>query len=102
MANALIARIAILACIFLGELLAIFATAGKEWEKFEKQINSHYRYYYPHVVNYEEFILGYNTGLWEYCTNEEDDLGIKTTRCVSVNDELRRYESSMKGNYFFI
>ena len=102
MANALIATIVILACILLGGLLAIAATAGKEWEKFEKQINSNYRYYYPYVVNYEEFILGYNTGLWEYCTNEEDDLGIKTTRCVSVNDELRRYESSMKGNYFFI
>ena len=102
MANALIARIVILVCIFLGGLLAIVATAGKEWEKFEKQINSNYRYYYPNVVNYEEFILGYNTRLWEYCTNEEDDLGIQTSRCVSVNDELRRYESSMKGNYFFI
>ena len=102
MANALMARIVILACIFLGGLLAIVANAGKEWEKFEKQVNSNYRHYYPYVVNYEEFILGYNTGLWEYCTKEEDDLGIQTTRCVSVNDELRRYESRMKGNYFFI
>ena len=28
-------RLAILGCIFLGSLVAIAATAGKEWEKIE-------------------------------------------------------------------
>ena len=30
---------AIATCTVLGELLAIIATAGKEWEKFETKVN---------------------------------------------------------------
>lgn len=102
MANVLKQRIAILACIFLGGLLAVIATAGKEWQKFKKSKNREFRMYYEYFRNPEEFILGYKTGLWEYCKTEEDDRGAARTRCISVNDKLRKYEHSMKGNYFCI
>ena len=104
MANVLIPRIAILTCIFLGGLLAIVATAGKEWEKIEIRVNRdtspYYDYYY--VRNWEEYKTEYKTGLWEYCRKEGHDLGAARYRCFSVNDLLRNYKISMKGNYFFI
>lgn len=102
MANVLKQSGAILSCIFLGGLLAIITTAGKEWQKIKKSKSREFSSYYEYYINPEEFILGYNTGLWEYCTTEEDDIGAARTRCISINDELRKYEHSTKGNYFCI
>ena len=76
----------------------------KEWEKIEIRVNRdtspYYDYYY--VRNWEEYKTEYKTGLWEYCRKEGHDLGAARYRCFSVNDLLRNYKISMKGNYFFI
>lgn len=82
----LILRFAILTCIFLGGLLAIIATAGKEWEKYEI-----------------DGIDGKVTfGLWDYCGRNRI-----TSTCLSLNDALKELEranlieSSAKGRDFF-
>lgn len=82
----LILRFAILTCIFLGGLLAIIATAGKEWEKYEI-----------------DGIDGKVTfGLWDYCGRSRI-----TSTCLSLNDALKELEranlieSSAKGKDFF-
>ena len=119
MANILILKITILACIFLGGLFAIIATAVKEWQKFENSLNSfnyqHYGYsYYDYssFYDYFDYSLGslafsekvkqLKIGLWEYCTKKTIERAKDTTTCESLNDLLRYFESSMKGNYFFI
>lgn len=119
MANILILKITILACIFLGGLFAIIATAVKEWQKFENSPNSfnyqHYGYsYYDYssFYDYFDYSLGslaflekvkqLKIGLWEYCTKKTIERAKDTTTCESLNDLLRYFESSMKGNYFFI
>lgn len=79
----LILRFAILTCIFLGGLLAIIATAGKEWQKIENEKIS---------VRYK--ITETNTlGLWKYCFTKtlvfhfsQDKQ--KESTCKSVNDLL--------------
>ena len=118
-ANILILKITILACIFLGGLFAIIATAVKEWQKFENSLNSfnyqHYGYsYYDYssFYDYFDYSLGslaflekvkqLKIGLWEYCTKKTIERAKDTTTCESLNDLLRYFESSMKGNYFFI
>ena len=119
MANILILKITILACIFLGGLFAIIATAVKEWQKFENSLNSfnyqHYGYsYYDYSSFYEYFdyslgslafsekVKQLKIGLWEYCTKKTIERTKDTTTCESLNDLLRYFASSMKGNYFFI
>lgn len=119
MANILILKITILACIFLGGLFAIIATAVKEWQKFENSLNSfnyqHYGYsYYDYssFYDYFDYSLGslaflekvkqLKIGLWEYCTKKTIERAKDTTTCESLNDLLRYFASSMKGNYFFI
>lgn len=118
-ANILILKITILACIFLGGLFAIIANAVKEWQKFENSLNSfnyqHYGYsYYDYssFYDYFDYSLGslaflekvkqLKIGLWEYCTKKAIERTKDTTTCESLNDLLRYFESSMKGNYFFI
>ena len=70
MTNPLILRVVFMICIFLGGLLAIIATAGKEWQKLEG------------------ICMTLTAGLWEYCYKETyyDDLD---ARCASANDILR-------------
>lgn len=119
MANILILKITILACIFLAGLFAIIATAVKEWQKFENSLNSfnyqHYGYsYYDYssFYDYFDYSLGslafsekvkqLKIGLWEYCTKKKIERTKDTTTCESLNDLLRYFASSMKGNYFFI
>ena len=119
MANILILKITILACIFLGGLFAIIANAVKEWQKFENSLNNfnyqHYGYsYYDYssFYDYFDYSLGslaflekvkqLKIGLWEYCTKKTIERAKDTTTCESLNDLLRYFESSMKGNYFFI
>ena len=88
MANHLILRVLIMACIFVGGLFAIIATAGKEWQKYED-------------IEYRYGRTTYYAGLWEYCFKEEyyDE---SNTRCSPVDEILRMMKSSIKGNYFFI
>ena len=119
MANILILKITILACIFLGGLFAIIVNAVKEWQKFENSLNNfnyqHYGYsYYDYssFYDYFDYSLGslaflekvkqLKIGLWEYCTKKTIERAKDTTTCESLNDLLRYFESSMKGNYFFI
>ena len=84
----LVLRIAILACIFLGLLFTITATAGKEWDKYESDIK-------------ETF------GLWEFCV-QSNGLASSGSSCSSINDLLEGFkrfnliESSVKGNDCFI
>lgn len=77
-------------CIFLGGLLAIVATAGKEWLKREN-------------IDYENFDYGYSkrtytAGLWEFCYKTYYD---SYTICAPVNLVLTNTKSSIKGEYFF-
>ena len=44
MAFILVLQVAILTCIFLGILLAIIATAGKEWENIKLILRKHLGY----------------------------------------------------------
>ena len=87
MTFALVLRVAILPCIFLGVLFAFIATAGKEWEKYE--------------IDLIDFKIIF--GLWDYCVRNS-----QTNNCYSVNDLLKEGESlkfiksSAKGKYLFL
>lgn len=86
MVNPLVLRVVIMVCIFLGGLLAIVATAGKEWQKQE---NSKYRY----------ATSTYYAGLWEYCSKQSYYYNLYT-RCSPVDEVLKMMKSSIKSNYF--
>ena len=75
MAIILILRVVMLACITLGELLAIVATAGKEWQKYE----------------FRSSTIGYTFtyGLWKYCEKWPPSYREGKSRCMSVNDLLK-------------
>ena len=86
MVNPLILRVVIMVCIFLGGLLAIVATAGKEWQKQEN-------------INYRHGKSTYYAGLWEYCSKQSYYYDSYTT-CSPVDEVLKMMKSSIKGNYF--
>ena len=82
-------RLAILGCIFLGSLVAIAATAGKEWEKIE----------YANSGLYDDGKKNTVTiGLWESC-GKGTYYG-EYTICSPIN--VRGLKKSIKGNYFFM
>ena len=72
---------AIATCTVLGELLAIIATAGKEWEKFETKVN---------VSGIVKEVL-WTYGLWEYCQDSK-------CRSIKKFNELRK--ESVRGRFF--
>ena len=97
MAIILILRVVILACIFLGGRLAIFATAGKEWQKYEFRSSTN-----AHTFKY---------GLWKYCEKWTPSYRERKPEYMSANDlsktlnvfdEFAIYKPRIKGNIFFI
>lgn len=97
MAIILILSVVMLACITLGELLAIVATAGKEWQKYEFRSSAN-----AHTLTY---------GLWKYCEKWSPSYRERKSGCMSVNDllktlnvfdEFASYTPRIKGNNFFI
>lgn len=93
----LILRVAMLACIILGELLAIVATAGKEWQEYE----------FRSSTNAYTFIYG----LWKYYEKWPPSYRERKSGCMSVNyllktlnlfDEFASYTPRIQSNNFFI
>lgn len=82
-------RLAILGSIFLGALVAIAATAGKEWMKIEC---TYYRPYYDG----EKYTV--TIGLWEDC-RKAAYYG-EYTICSPINEQI--VKKSIKGKHFFM
>ena len=87
MAIILIIRVALLACIFVGGLFAIIATAGKEWQKHETKEF--------HVTE------TYTVGLWDFCVKRTRYRNQQETLYSPIKNILRSsFKSSPKGNFF--
>ena len=97
----LILRFAILICIFLGGLLAIIATAGKEWQKLGIE-----------QIGYHKTRTD-TLGLWEHCVKvtthilQFSQVKQEETTCQSINDfldllkEFVENTRELEGNSFF-
>lgn len=77
MKSILVLRITILACAFLGCLLAIIAVAGQEWQKSEFQVP---KFFSTDIIP-RKIVL--TNGLWKHCSKVE---GIGT-RCITMKIE---------------
>ena len=87
MKSILVLRIAILACAFLGGLLAIIAAAGTEWQKSEYQEKLFTIDIFPRKIVV-------TIGLWKYCSKAE---GIGTQcRIMKIG------KSSLKGRLTYL
>ena len=87
MKSILALRIAILACAFLGGLLAIIAVAGTEWQKLEHRVKVFTMDAIP-----RKFVV--TIGLWKYCSKVE---GIGT-QCRIFTIE----KNSLKGRLTYL
>ena len=74
---------AIVTCTVLGELLAIIATAGKEWEKFQSKVN---------VSGIVKEVL-WTYGLWEYCQD---------SKCGSIKKFYESRKESVRGRFLHL
>ena len=82
-------RLAILGSIFLGALVAIAATGGKEWMKIEGT-------YYGPYYDWKKYTV--TIGLWEHC-RKAAYYG-EYTICAPINGQI--VKKSIKGRHFFM